>query len=237
MRAASRIGFAVILAVGALGWNAQLSRAMPKRGGAKAKSGIKGSSGVAGIQGHRESAVDAGKLTLALKFVEFIHNGAPVLTEPQAHQVVRGLNGLYAQCAIEVRLERYEQVNPSSYGLGGPISTPDEMDGIRTPFDSDRYLVVIHTGNWNHGPMGPANAWTAMPGQLPSGAVMESSVADNDNITAHELGHYLGLDHASDEAELMNPIIYSTSTRLTPTECRQMRETALTSRANALRTT
>jgi hypothetical protein len=109
------------------------------------------------------------------------------------------------------------------------------MDSVRAPFDSDKYLVVIHTGAWDHGPMGPANAWTAMPGQLPAGAVLEAPVADNQNITAHELGHYLGLDHVHDQADLMNPIIYRKSIRIAPEECHKMRETAVASRAGALR--
>jgi hypothetical protein len=84
--------------------------------------------------------------------------------------------------------------------------------------------------------MGPANAWTAMPGQQPAGAVLEAPVATNDNITAHELGHYLGLDHARDQAELMNPIIYKDSVRITAAQCEQMRATAASSRAGAIRT-
>jgi hypothetical protein len=76
-----------------------------------------------------------------------------------------------------------------------------------------------------------------MPGQQPAGAVLEAPVAGNDNITAHELGHYLGLDHAKNELELMNPIIYKKSIRLTPMQCQQMRQTALSSRTGAIRNT
>ena len=138
-------------------------------------------------------------------------------------------------------LEEYEQVDPARYGLGRKLSSPDEMDSVRTPFDSSRHLVVIHTGAWDHAatsPMGKANAWTAMPGQFPAGAVLEAPVASNGNITAHELGHYLGLDHSRDDgAELMNPIIYKDSVHITPAQCEQMRATALGSRAGAIRST
>ena len=174
-------------------------------------------------------------MTLALKFVEFAPDGRPVLSRLQAARVVDGINTVYAQCAIRVRLEQYEQVNPQLYGLGRALTSADQMDSVRAPFDSDQYLVVIHTGAWRHGPMGPANAWTAMPGQLPAGAVLESVVASNGNITAHEIGHYLGLDHAHDHSDLMNPIIYHDSVRITPEQCQQMRATAMATRAKAIR--
>jgi predicted Zn-dependent protease len=83
--------------------------------------------------------------------------------------------------------------------------------------------------------MGSANAWTAMPGQTPSGAVLESRVADNANIIAHEVGHYLSLDHTSDQSNLMNPIIYDNSTTITEQQCQDMRHTAVTVRAGAIR--
>jgi hypothetical protein len=109
------------------------------------------------------------------------------------------------------------------------------MDGVRAPFASAEQLVVIHTGPWNHLRMGGANAWTAMPGQSPAGAVLESPVAANANITAHELGHYLGLDHARGQYSLMNPVIFSRSTRLTPGECEKMRKTAVGFHFRAIR--
>ena len=111
------------------------------------------------------------------------------------------------------------------------------MDAIRTPFQDEKYLVVVNTGAWDHGSMGPANAWTAMPGQSPSGAVLESRVATDSGITAHELGHYLGLDHVNDETDLMNPIIYPSSTLITSEQCQEMRAIATTTRAATLRPT
>ena len=174
-------------------------------------------------------------LTLALKFVEFARDGHPILTRTQAVRVVESINSVYAQCGLQLRLEEYDLVDPAEYGLNYKINSADEMDSVRAPFDSSRFLVVIHTDAWDHGPMGPANAWTAMPGQVPAGAVLEAPVAANGNITAHELGHYLGLDHAHDHYELMNPIIYGDSIRITPAECRQMRATALATRSGAIR--
>jgi hypothetical protein len=203
--------------------------------------------GVFGLAAHSTvaamSPVTQTEMTLALKFVEFTdakQGGRPVLTRPEAEKVVAGMNAVYAQCGMRLKLEEYTEVDPGKFGLARKLSSPDEMDSVRTPFDSDRYLVVIHTGAWDRKPkgaMGKVNAWTAMPGQLPAGAVLEAPVADNGNITAHELGHYLGLDHARDEDELMNPIIYKKSVRITPSQCARMRATAAASRAGAIRST
>jgi hypothetical protein len=83
--------------------------------------------------------------------------------------------------------------------------------------------------------MGTPNAWTAMPGSSPSGTVIEGRVAAYPEMIAHELGHYLNLEHVKDATDLMNPIIYRTSTRLSPDQCENVRKTALTSRALAIR--
>ena len=67
------------------------------------------------------------------------------------------------------------------------------------------------------------------------GAVLEAEVADNSNIVAHELGHYLNLDHVSDQTNLMNPVIYGYSKGLSENQCEEMRQTATTIHAQALR--
>jgi hypothetical protein len=189
----------------------------------------------AGIPNAQQVAAGTGTMTLALKFVEFTQGGKPVATQDTINKVVAGINQLYAQCNLKVKAEQVTQVDPAQYGLTYSESSMDVMEKIRTPFDDAKYLVVTDTGAWDHAAMGPANAWTAMPGQSPSGAVLESLVADNGNITAHELGHYLNLDHVSDESNMMNPIIYDASTHITSAQCQEMRNTAATVRAQALR--
>ncbi len=174
-------------------------------------------------------------LTLALKFVEFTRNGIPVMSVDQLKPAVHQMNTLFMQCGMRLRVEEVQQVDPTHYGLSFNVSAVSAMNSIRAPFDADNALVVVNTGSWDHNLMGPANAWTAMPGSNPSGAVLEASVADNGNILAHELGHYLNLDHANDSANLMNPIIYNDSTVITRAQCEQMRRTARTVRARAIR--
>jgi hypothetical protein len=62
-----------------------------------------------------------------------------------------------------------------------------------------------------------------LPGGPPYGAILEQPVGTFPNIVAHELGHYMNLDHVSDTSDLMNPIIYSTSTSIYPSQCNTTR--------------
>jgi predicted Zn-dependent protease len=56
--------------------------------------------------------------------------------------------------------------------------------------------------------------------------VFESAVADYPQIMAHELGHYLGLEHVSNTSNAMNAIIYPYSEDLSDSQCDQAREIA-----------
>src|SRR2546423_719044 len=69
---------------------------------------------------------------------------------------------------------------------------------------------------------------TNMPGDGIYGAIMEASIVNYGNgvIYAHEFGHYLGLDHVGDTSDLMNAIVYTTSTKLTSGQCQAARDTA-----------
>ena len=175
-------------------------------------------------------------LPLALKFVEFVGaNGQPVLSHAQVERVTEGMNRVYRTCGIQFRLEDYLAVNPRNYGFLPESISMDSLDRIRGPFDTGKELVVINTGAWNHKIMGTANAWTMMPGELPAGSVIEGPVADDTALVAHEMGHYLSLEHVSDSANMMNPTIYNSSTVIQSWQCARMRQTATTSRVRALR--
>lgn len=178
----------------------------------------------------------SGRIQLALKYVSYrSSDGVPVISEDAVRKVAGRINDIYRQCDVEFIVERYQAVDPAGLSLPYGLSSMSELPSTRQAFEDVARLVVINTGNWNHGTLGPANAWTTMPGSTPSGAVLEALVAESGEIVAHELGHYLNLDHVSDTSELMNPVIYSTSTRLTTGECAAVRESALTVRAGALR--
>ncbi len=176
-------------------------------------------------------------LTLAVKFVQYLDKSqAPVLSPRAVEAVNLGMNKLFAQCGIRFRVEEYLPADPVSLGLDYNTDSMGDLEKIRASFDTDRAIVVVNTGSWNHGSMGVANAWTTMPGMTPSGAVIEGPVAGDAPLVAHEVGHYLGLDHTSNTSNMMNPQIYDSSTEISVSQCEEARRVAQTDRAAALRT-
>lgn len=193
-------------------------------------------SGGGGSPGLAYGGSAAGTMGIALKYVEYTDEaGKPILDRAQVDKTTNEMNAIYAACGISFRTEEYAAVNPGQYGLDYSLSDLGQLDTIRSNFDDPSKLLVVHTGPWNHGSVGAANAWTTMPGEPLGGAILESAVADFSAIAAHELGHYLGLDHVSDTGNLMNPIIYKNSTRLDPSQCEEMRDVAQSHRAAAIR--
>lgn len=170
---------------------------------------------------------EEGTIVVALKFVNYQNDeGKPVATESATKEAVKGMNAIYKQCGVAFVAEDIIEVTPKNRGLEYSLSSMGELDPTRAEFAESDQLVVINTGPWSMG--GSANAWAKMPGssEEPLGAVLEESVAADEGITAHEVGHYLNLDHASDEANLMNPVIYKTSRALSAEQCATVRETA-----------
>lgn len=178
-------------------------------------------------------------LTLAVKYVTYVgENGSPVITPGDAQHVIDEVNQVYSSCSVRFRLEEFVTAHPEDSGLGYHPSTMKELDPIRRQYDDANRLVIINTGKWNKtGGLGAdgANAWTMMPGDRPSGTVIESPYASNANLVAHELGHYLNLDHSKDRANLMNPVIYRASTGLSNVQCDRIREAAQGPRKLAIR--
>lgn len=183
------------------------------------------------------SATEA-SMVLAAKFVEYMDpsTGAPVLSFEQAAILVDGVNKIYNQCGIKIKLDQYQTLDPATQSLPFSLSFMPDLDPIRKHFDDPHEIVVVNTGPWNHATIGTANAWTAMPGDQPAGAVIESTVATDAPVVAHELGHYLGLDHMKLATNAMNPIIYGDSTKFETWQCESMKKTAELARSGAIRT-
>ena len=178
-------------------------------------------------------------LVLGLHYYSYLTaGGKPVLSEEKARSVVDDVNRLYSQCKVQFKLEAYDATDPNRNGLGYRPSKMTDLDSIRATLADHHRLVVIATGPWdNSGGLGSdgANAWTMMPGDEPEGSVLEAKVVANGHLLAHELGHYLDLDHQAGRDNLMNPVIYPDSNHLSEVQCIQARHAASSARAYALR--
>lgn len=166
------------------------------------------------------------KICLAMKWVVYKDsNGAVTANEAQSAAIVKKTNELFAQCKIGFQIETYAAVDPVDYGLSYGSASQNETTSIRRTFMNNNQILSVTTGPWGTA----VNAWTSMPGEGTYGAIMEKSIVEYGNgiIYAHEFGHYLGLDHYSDQSDLMNSVIYTTSSKLTTAQCEQARDTAM----------
>lgn len=168
------------------------------------------------------------KTCVALKYVVYNVDGKAAVSPEQVTENLGKINANWAQCGIAFQVDKYEAINAEERSLTTNTADHSELDSIRKQLEDDDTLLLVTTGKWNRsGSLGNtgANAWASMPGENLYGVVMESSVGTFGNIIAHELGHYLGLPHASNTSQLMNPVIYDTSTKLTEGECATAHET------------
>jgi hypothetical protein len=176
------------------------------------------------------------ELVLAVKFVPYVGgDGRPVLSESRARAMIEEVNRIYSRCDLRLRLELYHAVRPETAGLAFEARTMKDLNRIREPFDDPRFIVVITTGPWRHESMGKAHAWTMMPGEAPAGTVIDGGVAGNAALLAHEIGHYLNLEHEKVSGNLMNPLIFGDATLLSAQQCQELRASAQSSRSAALR--
>lgn len=175
---------------------------------------------------------DPNHICLGLKYVAYAvpeDNDPATVTERQALEDVQSVNRLWRQCDVAFEISEFDTVDPTEDGLPYDIASYGDLESIRQDFEVANALLVVTTGKWDRsGSLGEtsANAWTALPGGAPYGAVLEQPVATFSNIIAHELGHYLNLSHVPDATDLMNPIIYATSSNLTAGQCRTARSAA-----------
>jgi hypothetical protein len=172
---------------------------------------------------------DTSHLCLAVNFVAYQRpDSGTIVTRNQALGNVSQVNSVWAQCRIQFYVQSYAAVDPASRGLPYQPSANAELNGVRKAFSDASQLLVVTTGQWQ-GELGSqgANAWTVLPSVGPFGVVMEDMSGSAGNLIAHELGHYLNLDHENDIYNAMNPIIYGNSINLTDSQCAEARATAI----------
>lgn len=191
-------------------------------GGSNNSSSDGGSSNVVG-----ESCTgDSNKVCLAVHFVSYKDSSGNVAASTaEAANIIHTMNTIWSQCSIGFQIEKYDAVDPTQYGLSYGSNSQNQLNQIRQTFKSPtNELLGVTTGPWGTS----VNAWTNMPGEGVYGAIMEASIVNYGGgiIYAHEFGHYLGLDHVSNTANLMNPVIYTTSNALTSSQCQAARQTA-----------
>lgn len=180
---------------------------------------------------------DPNHLTLGMKYVTYVKGGKPVVSRDQLKSILKGINAKYKPCNMHFRVEEFIEATPEDLGLDYNPSSMNQLDPIRSQFDTGNHILVVGTGTWDKsGGLGAdgANAWATMPGITPSGAVIEDSASKMPELVAHEIGHLLNLDHESDQSNLMNPVIYSGS-NFAKWQCEEVRNAALTAVSTALR--
>lgn len=182
-----------------------------------------GSSPMGQNVGGRCAGSSRGKLCLALRYVVYRDSqGLPVESEEEASKKLERVNQIWQSCEIGFQMDHYFAVRPSELNLRFRTAEYSELEEIRRRLTTSKELLVVVTGAWDRqGSIGNtwANAWTTLPGESYSGAILEGAVSGSENVLAHELGHYLSLGHSEERASLMHPVIYLDSTQLRAEDC------------------
>ncbi len=187
-------------------------------------------SGLAGRTAGRCQSDRPGTLCLNLKFVEYKNDSESARkARSDARKIINEVNKVWEPCRIQFKMKHFAWVDPKKYRLPQTTSHLSELHPIRDAFADGRNLLLVITDNWNRrGSLGQtfANAWTSFPGDNHEGAIIERKAKHDPNLSAHELGHYLGLDHERDYQNLMNPVVHYNSQGLTENQCTVARITA-----------
>lgn len=170
-----------------------------------------------------EGDLDPDWFCLALRYVVYRNSdGSPVESGEEVSRRLEDANRIWRECGIRFQVDRYEAVIPSEYGLRFRTAEYWEFEEIRRRFRTDDELLVVRTGEWDRSKSfrgSWVSAWTNLPGEPNLGAILERDAGGNANILAHELGHYLSLEHSADAGDLMHPILFPRSRELTREQC------------------
>jgi hypothetical protein len=209
----------------ALGMAASMTscESLDQSGVDRALRGIHGVGGGHGQPVIGESCAGGGdRICIGVSYVTYVVNGSPVVGADQVAANMERINRIWAQCGIAFQVERYEAVRPEEAGLPSGSAAGSQTEAVRRGLADDSTFLIAQTGYWGT----TKNAWTQSPGFSTHGAVLESTVATSAEVIAHELGHYVNLDHVSDSSNLLSPLIYPDSDTLYSSQCATARESA-----------
>jgi hypothetical protein len=167
---------------------------------------------------------DASHICIGLKLVSLVDNttGLPSINNADANTLVSQINTVWSQCDIGFQLENYQAIDPTTVGLDYGAESENELTDLRSQFSDNKTFLVVITGPWS----GTTIAWTEEGGYGgPFGTIVEDQYGHNPYTVGHELGHYQGLYHVSDDTNLMNPYIGLNTSKLTSSQCATAQQT------------
>jgi hypothetical protein len=169
---------------------------------------------------------DPDRICLAIKYISYVDSsGKPVSSAEGAIRNIEETNRIWAQCGIKFQIDSYEAVDPGQHGLAyGGLQAEAQQNDIRSTFSDDETLLVVTTGPWNT----TKNGWARSPNDAPYGAILDGGIANGyPEIYAHEIGHYLNLDHVDgDPGNLMYYSISKAPATLSDSQCAETRRIA-----------
>jgi hypothetical protein len=170
---------------------------------------------------------DPNHLCLGVTLVSFTDNNVPTVSQSDAIATIDRINLVWGQCNVAFQLENYSAVDPTTKNLSYNVSWKTGGDSVREAFASDSTFLVVAVGKLKQ-LFSSTLAVSWMPGQSDVyGTLVESAYAQNELTVGHELGHYQGLSHVSDETNLLNPYLGPDTRTLTTDQCALARSTDL----------
>jgi len=168
---------------------------------------------------------DPSHLCIGVKYVVYKRaDGRPVATEDTVVSNLAEINRIWKECDIGFQVEKLEFVDPTLKGLSHGTAAATETEQIRQAYAEPNTFLIATTEEWNT----TKNAWTNPPGSATHGAVIEGAVANYPSIIAHELGHYMSLDHvAGPSTALMYYAIVPHPDPVSAGECAQARASVM----------
>lgn len=187
------------------------------QGGSSGSSKSQGTTTTSALGAQCAGGAAGTQYCIGLKYVAF-QDSSGDSSAPQATAVsnISQINQIWKTCSVNFQLEAYQSVNPTTENLSANGDSDEDMNAQRAAFvDNTHFLVVSLYGTVGGG----ADAWTEEAGSgSPYGTILDYNVVTYIPVIAHEMGHYMGLEHVTDSTNLMYPSPYPNPT-LTPDQC------------------